>query len=367
MRRRVIVLAGAPTSASLDWDAYQYTPHFDESWDFGASYEASSLPAWRILSLAHQHLPSGLSQDDQLSATAYHVPGAKDPDTTSFFTSTELSYYSRASQDVSFEGDETSLLTEEDILSQFYEHSFAVHESALSSQQTTSFHTSMTTTTDSSFMTESEISVRDRQPATVAPLATHLSDLEDIPNAKYLESIAPQTMTVNLIVGVLSIAPPRTIRTRRGGHEVEMVELLVGDETKTGFGINLWLSSVNARDNLRACLHGIRAQDIILLRNVALGTFMGKVYGQSLRKDLTKLDLLFRNVVDLEDVAGPYTPSDLEDDVNQHPQMLKVRRVRNWMMQFVGPTIRPREKKAKRQKLQGISHMMEEELPPDTQ
>ncbi|OBT86974.1 hypothetical protein VE02_04604 [Pseudogymnoascus sp. 03VT05] len=176
-------------------------------------------------------------------------------------------------------------------------------------------------------------------------------------------------MTVNIIVGILSISPPRSIQTR-GGSAVEIVELLVGDDTRSGFGINCWLPlnvvsrPTGGHPNLRSSLSGLRPQDIILVRNVALTSFRGEVYGQSLRCDVTKADLLFRNRIDREDERGCYSVRDLNTTIGSdiHPQVAKTIRVREWVLRFVGHGAG-----AMRRTDEGKVEVVDEKLPPDTQ
>jgi hypothetical protein len=208
------------------------------------------------------------------------------------------------------------------------------------------------------------LNVLETRPA--IPVGGHILDLRDIPNAKFLDSIQPQTMTVNLIVGIISVAPPRAIKTRRGA-EVELVELLVGDETKSGFGINFWLSPLSkesndgrAVDDMRNVLLSLRPQDIVLLRNVAMSSFRGKVYGQSLRKEMTKVQLLYRNRIDKTDIGGYYTVTDFDIGRNMHPQLAKTMEVRDWVSRFVAPGA------LRKTRTEGIKIIMES-LPLDTQ
>lgn len=196
------------------------------------------------------------------------------------------------------------------------------------------------------------------------PVLRDLTDLNDIPNAKYLRSIQPQTKTVDIIVGIITVSPPREITTRRGGH-VDLVELLVGDETKSGFGVNFWLggsgrSNNIGKDTLRNILSNLRPQDIVLLKNVALSSFRDVVYGQSLRWDMTKVHLLYRNRVDKKDTGGCYTADDLCPEYDLSTPISKVRRVKEWVLHFVGPGVIRKSGKGK-------FEIVKEALPPDTQ
>jgi hypothetical protein len=165
-------------------------------------------------------------------------------------------------------------------------------------------------------------------------------------------------MTVNLIVGMISVSEARSIKTRRG-VDVELLEVIVGDEAKTGFGINFWLpSSQAAEGDLRSAVQGLRPQDVVLMRNVALSSFRGKVYGQSLRKGMTKVHLLYRSRIDRTDVAGCYSAAQLNSEDPADRQLEKTRRVREWVLRFIGGGAVQRNGKRK---------ALHETLPPDTQ
>lgn len=294
-----------------------------------------------------------------------------DPDETSFLTMSERTFETSTPDERSHDAPSSSAQTDEETPSQFYEHSYAVHEDIPSSEII-----SPQEPTEKSFLTETDYSTFSSFDATanrtdsslqVVPVSGCLSNLSDIPNAAYLRSITPQTMTVNLIVGVISMPQPRSIKTRRGGRLIELVEMLVADETKAGFVINVWLPSAApaegralSADDMRSMMKGLRPQDVVLVRNVALDSFRGKVYGQSLRKNTTKLDLLFRNAVDREDDVGAYDAKQLNGADATEPQVAKAKRVREWVMKFVGAGVRPVPTEVRRTPHAQI-------LPPDTQ
>lgn len=313
----------------------------------------SVQPAWRSIPLERQHLATGHSQ---IHGWQGDYRGAE------FFTAD--SFVQELSQQ-SFKGNQGSLTEPvHQALSQFYEQSYAVHEDIASSQLAPSSEigSSISNTSFSSGGSRL-VSQTESLPGTKeVPVAGHVSNLKEIPNAGYLTSIQPQTMTVNLIVGIISVPPTRTIKTRRG-DTVELLEILAGDETRTGFGINFWLSpSQSETADLAKVLGSLRPQDVVLIRNVALSSFRGKVFGQSLRKGLTKAHLLFRNRNDRSDLAGCYNAADLAPGVSSHPQTVKTSRVREWVLKFVGATYGGAGTQIKDQ-----AKIMEEVLPPDTQ
>jgi len=358
----VLILTGAPLPSALKWEEAHLLDDFCEpiarfaglnrsennvSYVPATAETADDNPSWRSIPLERQHLTTGLSQ--------LHNHG-KGYGGAAFFTASNIDSFVEELSQQALISQPPSLQSVEDVLSQFYEISYAIHEDIPSSQIASSGDENTFNANESSSYEPSLESFLEKD----VPVAGHITNLKDIPNANYLDSIHPQTMTVNLIVGIISMPPPRTIRTRRGA-DVELIEVLVGDETKSGFGINFWLSSTRSvEDIMRNALSGLRPQDIVLMRNVALGSFKGKVCGQSLRKEMTKVHLLYRNRIDKTDVGGCYIAADLTED-NSHAQVQKTKRVREWVLRFVGSGPLPNAKG------KGRAQALIESLPPDTQ
>ncbi|KAI0199839.1 hypothetical protein F4808DRAFT_201558 [Astrocystis sublimbata] len=336
MPRKIMIFAGAPEEHALDWTVSNLLNHFLEpiasfaglgkipEYSKGILSTTHGSAVWRSIPLHRERLPTGFSQNHGFVHAYQGSPGFFNSISSTLETSADLS-------------DEEP---DQHTIDQFYDHSLAIHGDITSSQlDTTSF-----VTDGSSFDVTDEIS-EDRSTQVDKSAfelrghgdgkAGHLSDLEDLPDAKYLLSISPQTMTVNLIVGIISIAEPRTIRTRWGATN-SLVELLVGDDTKSGFSTTFWLSSVPSEINQLVC--SLRRQDIILLRNVALSVFKNKVHGHSLRKGHTKIDLLHRRRIDKDDQGGKYTMRDVSLTRRAHPQLVKTRKVWEWLIHFVGGT-----------------------------
>ena len=354
-QRRTLFLTGAPTASSLKWteaDLYApLQPCYSSSRNYDDLIQPSVdkiVPSWRFLSLEKTHLPTGVTP---ASKENFALPFDSDPiDELSYFTASEFSFAS-ADLPERTNGDSQDLTTNsEEMLSQFYEHSLLIHD-VPSSQIISpgSMVENSSTTEAEDFSIESTVNneISTQEQLVRSRLASgYLSDIKDIPNAAYLRSITPQTMTVNLVVGVITISQPRTLRTRRGGRTVELVEMLVGDETRAGFGINIWLPSpqkskhsTSGTEDFRSNVLGLRVQDIALVKNVALSSFRGKVHSQSLRRGTT-LDLLYRNKVDRDDVPGAFSAKDLDREAVD-VYVLKLKRVKDWVMQFVGNNARP--------------------------
>lgn len=345
---RVLFLTGAPLPSSLNWTDTDLSAPLQTCFSdlkdpnvFGKPTSDNIAPSWRSLPFEPSHLHTGLTQASR------HVQGP------SSFTAIDISYMSSESNQEQNRNLQDSIFEDSELLSQYYEHSFAVHEGNPSSQivgagsfvelsfDPVSDEHSINSTTYSDFSSQEQVA-RSRL------AAAYLSDLRDMPNAAYLRSIVPQTMTVNLVVGIISISQPRTIITRRGGRSVDLIEILVGDSTRSGFGINVWLpilednhQPVIGERTLRSDILRLRPQDVVLARTIALSSFNGRVSGQSLRRNMTTLDLLYRNVVDADDERGTYRAKDLEAEAIVDSQVSKVKRVKDWVMQFVGNNARP--------------------------
>ncbi|KAH6680262.1 hypothetical protein B0J14DRAFT_578216 [Halenospora varia] len=370
MPGKIILFTGAPDSGFLKWDEPGLLKAFSDpftrfanlpidaagSKDITIPFTPSTTeyPEWRSLSLERQHLTTGVSQDHGWRP---EYKGA------SFFTISQVeSIFQELSQNPLRESFGSNAGSTEEVLTQFYAESYARHEDILSSQIATASDLGDSFTSGGSFYTtEGSFDSPAGDVQREIPKAGPLSTIKDIPTAAYLNSIEPQTMTVNLIVGIISLPPARTIKTRWGG-EVELVEAIVGDEIKSGFGVNFWLSSSQpAVASLKNEIESLRPQDVVLMRNVALSSFRGKVYGQSLRQGMTKVHLLCRNRLDRTDVGGCYSRRELETASQGNAQFERTKRVREWVVRFVGGAPGPRNRD------EGEFEPLPESLPPDTQ
>ena len=380
----MIFLTGAPLPSSLGWTEEELCAPLQPGFTERVSIEATGIsttddraPSWRSLPLEKPHLPTGLTQlsREYLSFEEYgHINNE-----ASFLSTSELSFDFTDPHGYPSERSQVSDSDKEDVFTQYYEHSFALHENIPSSQivGAESLEESFTTEPEdfSIVFPASSQSHPDAQLMRSKLTSSHLSDLKDMPNAAYLRSITPQTMTVNLVVGIISISQPRTIKPRKGGRSIELVEMLVGDDTKAGFGINIWLPPSSPEtihparqdvDLLRTQTSQLRPQDVILAKTVALSSFRGQVYGQSLRRGMTTLDLLYRNVADGDDARGAFCAAELEQGAVNEPQVRKVRDVRDWVMRFVGAATGPLPAEGRMSRSRVGNENVMQALPNDT-
>jgi hypothetical protein len=109
-----------------------------------------------------------------------------------------------------------------------------------------------------------------------------LTSIKSLPASDYILATAPRLFKVNMLVGVISLLPTHTVTLQRTKQEMNIYKLLVGDDTSAGFTINFWASAKGDDREFLKVLPAVRTRDIVLLRNVALGIYRGKVYGQTL-------------------------------------------------------------------------------------
>lgn len=387
---RKIVLLGAPTSSSLNWNESCLFPWKDITGVASGPRSSESAemegPQWRQLS------STGLQWETEFSSQNLRTPTqitsgsfgdarrhSDAPPTTpgiwtELFPRREASFNDALLSNPSEHTDT--------LLSEFFDESFVSDES---------FGLLQASPTDASPDIPSAGPITARQeckPSTKEhsdnsrvpsfPSDVHLTDLKMIPSASYLHSIQPQTMTVNVVVGIIALPAPVTVSRRSDGSKIDLVEMLVGDDTRSAFGISIWLPYLEeavqppqGKDTLRSQVMSLRPTDIVLIRNLALGSFRGKVHGQSLRRGITKIDLLHRRkVTHGGKPQGPHgsigSHGILRDFYQSGGELLKKKanQVHQWLLQFVGaPAYISRPDVPGRHSLRRGC----ETLPPDTQ
>ena len=316
----------------------------DTKYPADSSTLVSSTPlAWRHVPLESKYLTSGLSQESPKQNQDLVEYTLLD-DETSFLTTSDISCLP---DDSIVEATQISLRSEsdDDAVTQFYENSFIIHEELPTSNLTALRLVNESTLGSSPRNIEGDQHLLGLEHTRPKPRSHRLTTLREIPNAAHLHYLEPQTVTIDLVVGILHILPPRTIRTRRYNRLVDLVELTVADDTKAGFGVSMWLSQDTKLSNSkkapsqnlqRSTMTRLRPRDIILIRNLALATFQKKVHGQSLKKANTTLDLLYRIPTDSDDEQGAYSMWEVDDNNGSDLQLNRIKEVQDWIMSFVG-------------------------------
>ena len=257
----------------------------------------------------------------------------------------------------------------------FHQHSFMWHENlncskVINSEGDTDFAADITsppnTTTNSKVAsTDSEYSSNEDSFLDRLELnRLRPTALSDLPTADYVNNIMPQTVTVSLLVVVLQLDARRQIEARRSGRRYDLVELLVGDDTRSVFNINIWLKpfaepSVGLRtpltgrgteESFRSVLNSLKVGNMLLLKNIALATWKGNLYGQNLRKRVgsieTEIEVIERRH------AGSYAPTSYLEE--------RIRDVQTWATSHVQIMYSPNGDQTERPRPCTF-------LPPDTQ
>ena len=314
---------------------------------------------------------------------SFHEDSGEAEADKSYLTVTGSFYPSQSFQSV----DDATEKTEED---DFIEKSFALHDEIHTSQLTAS--SSYPASDDEA---ESVASSRRNQPSDRLGLTVpHLTDISKLPSAAHILHIIPQTVTVDLIVGVIAIHPIRRVTIRKTNRETDLAEVLFGDETTAGFSVTFWVkpesprrkpksavtASEDTEDAMRREVQTLRVGDIALVRNVALSQFRGKVHGQSLGRRQpkasarwgTSVSLIWRPGVSRDNLevfsTGLKDTGDTEAGKRSHLLAAKVTRVRDWARHFIAPPDRDWQYKRKRKAStldDAERFFMKEQLPLD--
>ena len=377
----VIVLSGSPLFDSLDWSeeclSDELIPAFAGNQGLcTVAHLTDQLPVWRYLPLIAHDLSTGLTQVKAQeiwleNGICQPSEGISTPLLVGSLTATNGIPWTRRNLNTTASAPGSQLST------QYYEQSFAAHDELQSSQiieVATSNCMSFSTTKTDSFDSYTSDAHSQKEIVDTRLHSGLVVNMTDIPGAAYLHSITPQTMTVNLVVGVISVSEPRRIIPRKGGQVVELVEMVVGDDTRAGFGMNIWIPPAQAQTSdgsrsheniaLREEVLQLRPRDVILARRMALSSFRGTVYAQSLRRGMTSLDLLYRTLADADDTRGAFKGKELDANSEGSETLDKVKRVKDWVAEFVGaePAALKRVKDAKSDLKKGIRPS----LPLDT-
>ncbi|KIW02520.1 uncharacterized protein PV09_06318 [Verruconis gallopava] len=346
-RGKIILLTGAPTCDEIVNDRL-----LDGLEPSVSRYIAGSIgentpdptpsrqwPNWRALSDdvdAALHKGAGNRTKPQSAALSVAVPALhrRDGDENNEFLESALDDYTQATSTEFAAG--TS-----------YESTF-MQESFLSDAATDSFVSSA------------------GDPAPPVPVA--FTNLKDLPRAAFLEDSYPQTVTVNLVAGVVSVEPVRSVQLRRDSRvRMELVEVAVGDETRAGFSITFWLPTQGETAEVRTALERLRSRHVVLITNVALRVWRGQVYGQSLSRRVSKHETTITRL----DSSVRLSTSDGKSDSLTAAFRDKVERVERWVNKFllpVGHSLESRPAAAKADRGRRESILIEHgELPPDTQ
>ena len=305
---RLKTLNGAPLREHLNWnDNFLLTPEECES----SMQAIISHPAdtstmqvkWRRLEAPNTRLRSGWSQP-YLPASDLGHEHLSLP-----YSAYDASTQSMRSMNDKSRLDDTSYVFEDDptVGDGFLEHSLILHDTLLSSQialdtsqdkisdagRTISPSSFLSTSFETTRTDFSDFSEEDSQDAVLqlSPKLT-ITSLANLPSATHLRAIYPQTPTPTFLCVLTTQPEIREVYVRKGGYNMNVFEILVADETRSGFKVSFWFRPgqvhLQSPETVRRILEGIEVGDILLLRNVVLNTFRENVYGQSLSPNIRK-------------------------------------------------------------------------------
>jgi hypothetical protein len=274
----------------------------------------------------------------------------------------------RAKEQLSFLST-NSVQSKHDVDHDFLEHSLAVYAGAEQTELAPNPSFDQSTSLQESFLSEftDEPSILPVVARTTT-LPSFVTNLKGLPRASEIEKSYPQTITVDLIVGVISVAPARSVQLRRVPRMMELVELIVGDETSTGFSISFWLfPEATVGDYTRMTLEKLRSRHVVLLTNVALRVWQGHVYGQSLNRRVSRNETFIERLDSSKRMSGgQFVPKRL-------PTLLqnKLDRVETWVSHFLytaDETVTKPGHTSTNTNLRSQNFLADQsELPPDTQ
>ncbi|KAH7083140.1 hypothetical protein BKA63DRAFT_143823 [Paraphoma chrysanthemicola] len=268
----------------------------------------------------------------------------------------------------------------------FLQHSLIFHDTLLSSQVALAQDMRADQTISSSSFLTTSFGTSTSEPSSLLALGKQRSDLQlppslavttlgAIPSAQHLCSIYPQTPTPNIVCVLMTNPERRDIFVRKGGYKMDLYEMTVADDTRSGFKISFWLrpsnetsfAQVNPQQRLLHTLQHIGVGDIMLLRNIALTSFRDTVHGQSLNPQISRA----RTTIDVLENRNGRAVGQLSNLPVAILAALK--RLQRWSRSYIAVTeIRSKRARNTSDTLQNpgkrrfTDSLYDETLPPDT-
>ncbi|KAL5118918.1 hypothetical protein ACEQ8H_003241 [Pleosporales sp. CAS-2024a] len=341
---------------------------------------STSTVTWRHIRVGDQRLRTGWSQPYLPGSGHTYGPGDRDnPFIPTVANTSTLPNPESSLHEATLDLDE-SFMAET-----FVEQSLIFHDALLSSQiaqdtaadQSVSSSSFLTTSFGTHASGSSCPSRLDNQALLLQiPPKLTMTSLNSLPSAEHLRSIYPQTPTSNMICVLMAPLQRREVSVRKGAYHMDLYEIVVADDTGSGFKVTLWLHPgrgsnhvlYTAQKPLLQTLEEIRVGDILLLRNIALTSFRTTVYGQSLHPAIararTSIDILLNSAG-----LSLFRMDGIADEF-----LATFRRVKKWARDHVATATssdaRKRRSTATDRKSSGkrrlVASTHDESLPPDT-
>lgn len=378
------MLNGAPLCDQLDFSDSTLLA-VENCYAFGASAKAPVLTdestqalKWRCLSTKNTRLRTGWSQP--------HLPGSAMDQNVSDLSLPNVYRFTPFLPEDATDLDTTISFNGPPVATtDFLEHSLMFHDTLLSSQvlaedepertiSSSSFLTTSFRTTASELSSPSKVNEHTlilRVPSKIA-----VTSLGSLPSAERLLHLYPQTPTPNFLCVLTANPEQREVFVRKGEYKMNLWEIVVADDTYSGFKVTFWLRPPSSELNnkrgygqnvLLETLFGVKVGDILLLRNVALRPFRNEVFGQSLHPNITRartsIDVLMRSSGVSVAQLGELPASVAE----------KFMRVKRWARAHIASDAAGSKKRKKGTtkedrltKRSTSAHELDDSMPPDT-
>ena len=306
---RLKTLNGAPLSEQLDFSEHSLV-EIEKCSGFSSISRVPQSKAlkWRRITSEGTRLHTGWSQTYFPGNYVHHDASS---------TSLSIPFAEKSLADLAQENATASTFdAQSSLVDDYLEQSLIFHDTLLSSQvladeeNNASYSSSsfLTTSFETSFLSLGGPDEVDgptlflQMPSTVA-----ITPLGSLPNAQQLRSIYPKTLTPNFLCVLMAGPERRQVFVQKGGHRMDLWELIVADDTRSDFKVSIWLrpsreptkAESKPQNVLFQTLESLQVGDILFLRNIVLTSFRQNVYGQSLKSTIararTTIDVLMRS------------------------------------------------------------------------
>jgi len=194
-------------------------------------------------------------------------------------------------------------------------------------------------------------SISEWEPPMTFTLPPGLSSIRLLSNPRRIFDFKPQLVKVNMLVAVISVLATKTVKVRQTQRDMHIIEVVVGDESTAGFSVNFWVSPDREAEGFRKVLPAVRPRDVLLIRNVSLNTFRGKVNAQSVNPSTSRL----QTTIEIIGRDG-FVPGQAQGSLDSRS---KLKRVTDWVLHFLGM-----DRKMKFDSNGAIE--LDDSLPPDS-
>ncbi len=298
---RLKLLNGAPISDQIDFSEPSLLP-IEKCNNFYSLSRVTSAKTlkWRRITSEGTRLRTGWSQVYAPENNAHNdtsnlsLPIPSGDQSLLDFTETSTNFDTTSTFDA-----------QSSIVDDYLEQSLLFHNTLVSSQvlpdddanDTSFISSSFDTSFGTSFLSSGGLDQVDGPTVFLqVPPTIVITSLGSLPNAQQIQSMYPKTLTPNFLCVLMTAPERREVFVRKGGYKMDIWEIIVADDTRSGFKVSIWSrpsqesskAKPNPQDVLLQTLRSVNVGDILLLRNIALTSYRQTVYGQSLKSTITR-------------------------------------------------------------------------------